>query len=455
MGKLALRLAFFAAGLNYTVLKLGEIFHRESPLLLTVALCVPAVVLGSASWWAVRSFARSWPVAVCALIVLLGLLHAGYRDNNRGIVFASYVAMTLPIAALIVEHRCWWLCARTYVYANALALGLAFWFEYQNHGIGMLSNLYRFGFLMSNDGTMRLANPNVVGGQLAFASVLAFVLYLRSGAGRSDRVETGDRPGRFSLGWSLFLSTGCILTASRGAFFALLGGMLLLTFWGTRSLRVGRVKDLVAVSAVLLSTTMFITVGTGVRPWESLQSRLDLNTEVLTGSGRVLIWKCAYDLWRSDTRRFLYGAGTGTAPDALGRYLGLTRPDGVTPGAVDAHNAFVEWGLSYGLIGLLLGLCLLWTVFKTALRMDRRDGSVNRRALLLCFCLASMNYVTFYQLFFVAAGGLMLSMLSEAPATAAAAGAAKATGTASVGQPPEIAQRASSGPRPGWPAAHA
>ena len=420
MGKLALRLAFAAAGLNFTIVKLGEFFHRQSPLLFIVALCMPAVVLGTASWCTGRSFSRSWPVVVCALIVVVGLLHAGYGDNNRGVVCASYVIMTLPIAALVVENRCWWLCARYYVYGNALALAVAFWFEYQSHGIGMLSKLYRFGFLMSNDGTMRLSNPNFVGGQLAFTAVLAFVLYLRGGSERADRVETGDRPGNFSLMWTLFLSMGCILTASRGAFFALSAGMLLLVLWGTASLKVGRLRDLVAVSIVLIATTAFVAIGTGLAPWENLQSRFGVNREVLTGSGRVLIWKYAFDLWRSNTGIFLVGTGTGTAPDVMGWHLGLTRPDGVTPAALDTHNAFVEWGLSYGLFGILAGTCLLWAVFKKASQMDRREGGGSRRALLVCYGVASMSYVTTYQLFFMAAGSLMMSMLSEAPAVAAA-----------------------------------
>ncbi len=416
MGRLTLKLAFVAAGLNYTVLKLGEIFHYESPLLLAVALCVPAAILGSTSWWAVGSFARSWPVVVCIAIAWLGLIFTLQPNNHRGFVAASYLTMALPIAALIVQHRCWWLCAKVYVFANAFALALTFWLEYQNSGLGMLSKLYRFGFLMSDDGTMRLANPNVVGGQLAFASVLALILYLRTGSRANVAGHPSDRPGRFSLGWSVFLAAGCILTASRGAFVALLGSAAMLLFWGTRSQTAGKLKDLVAVANLLLLMVLFVVVGTGVTPWGNLQQRLDVGVELFTASGRVAIWKAAFDAWCSNTRYFLFGAGPGAAPEALARHVGLTRPDGVTPGALDAHNAFAEWGLSCGLIGIAAGICLLWAVVRKARQMDRREGTVNRQAILVCFGLTSMNYVTYYQLFFVAAGALILSMLSEAPA---------------------------------------
>ncbi len=108
----------------------------------------------------------------------------------------------------------------------------------------------------------------------------------------------------------------------------------------------------------------------------------------------------------------------------------VSKHDGVTPGALDSHNAFVEWGLSYGLLGMLAGVWLAWCILRKAREMDRREGSVSRQALLACFCLASMNYVTTYQLFFVAAGGLMLSMLSEAPAVVTVSGTAAGAGSA-------------------------
>lgn len=422
MGKLALRVAFVAAGLNYTILKLGDVFHRNSPLFMAVALCLPAVIVGSMSWWAVRSFA----ITARGRLYLDCLVGAGLGDPARESPWDRRRQLFDHGAAhcrvdrgepMLVDVR------KIYVFANAFALGLALWFEYQAHGIKMLSTLYRFGFLMNDDGTMKLANPNVVGGQLAFAAVLAFILHLRTGARANPYGKAADRPRRFSLAWTVFLSMGCALTASRGAFFAWLGGMLLLMFKGTNSQEPHRLRDLVAVCSVLLCVTLFAAMGTGFRPWGNLQSRLDADTaEVFTASGRVMIWQSALDTWCSSTRYFLFGAGTGAAPEALGQYLGITKFDGVTPGALDAHNAFVEWGLSYGLVGMVGGLCLLGAIFRNARRMDRRDGTVNRQAILACFCLASMTYVTFYQLFFVASGALILSMLSEVPATVSTRG---------------------------------
>ncbi len=414
LGKWALGLAFAGMGMNFTIMKLGEVFRGKSPLFFVVALCLPAVALGVASWWRVRSFARHWLVVLCVLIAWVGMLYAFEIEKNRPIMLVSYLTMILPIAALIVEHRCWWFCAKVYVLANAVAMGLMLWFQYYAHGFGRLLISHRFGALFSNDGTIKLSNPNVTGGQLAVAAVLAFMLYLRSGASLSTTKEPHANHDRFSLGWTIFLSLGCILTASRGAFVAWFGAMIVLAFWETRTLRFTRLKDFVAISSVLLCATLFAVTATGFTPWESLQVRFDRTQEVLGACGRTTIWKNAFELWRSDPQYFWIGAGTGVAPEALAKFMGLsTSSDPKAMWGLDAHNAFVEWGLSFGLLGMIAGICFLVTLWRKATDLDHREATVNRRAFILCFALASMTYATFYLLTFVVAGALILAMVSQ------------------------------------------
>jgi O-antigen ligase len=249
--------------------------------------------------------------------------------------------------------------------------------------------------------------------------VLAFILYLKPAARVDQTGNTPVRPDNFSLAWTVFLSLGCILTASRGAFAALLGGMAALLFWGTRGQTTSRLKDLVAVSGVLLAMLLFMTVATDFEPWQTLQTRLDNGESVITASGRTEIWKHAFEMWISNPQYLLVGTGTGAVPESLGEYLGLThRYDESVPRALDTHNTFVEWGLTFGLLGMTAGICLLVAVWRKAQELDRRDGSANRRAILICFALRSMTCVTYYQVYVMAAGGLMLAMLSE-PLTAA------------------------------------
>jgi len=409
---------FFVTAFSFMLLKLDEFFAPAlaamdwniRPRMLALLLCLPAAFLGATSWWKVRTFGRTWPAALCIVIAWAGLFYGSDRADYRGLVNATYLTLVLPVAALIVAHRCWWLCARIYVLGNALALALVFCFQWQSSGLAMFTSLYRFGHLRSDDGMVRVSNPNVMGGQLALAAVLALMLYLRgaSPANRDQGSTTGT--GRLGLGWTVFLSLGCILTASRGAFAAWLGGMGLL-FISARRQDPGKLKDMIALSAVLLSSVLFVTAATDFTPWQRLQDRFDRHS-VTTIAGRIPLWRGAFDVWRSNPRYFLIGAGAGMAPKTLGRQLGFVRLNGEIAG-VDCHNSFVEWGLNFGLLGMSVGLCLLLTAWRKAHQLDRRDGNANRRAVLLCFCLAATTFVALFQLSFLPAGALMLAMLSE------------------------------------------
>ncbi|OHB70248.1 MAG: hypothetical protein A2V70_19720 [Planctomycetes bacterium RBG_13_63_9] len=414
MHKIALALAFVATGVSFIALKLGETLHIESPMLIVTIMCLPAALLGLVSWFATDSFARSRFVVLCVALAWVGLLYGAERQNYRGLLNVAYLSSTLFVGALIVESRCWWFCARILVLASTLAMGIAMWFQYQDQGFAMLYQLHRFGRLLNDEGTMKLANPNVVGGQLAFAAVLAFVLHLQSGRQANQNVAVAARPRRFSLCWTVLLSLGCILTASRGAFVAWSGGLGLLVLGGMKDQRFSKLRDLVAVSGVLFLLLMLTTVATECTPWQTLQTRLNDETSVVTASGRVMIWKSALDMWRMDPRRILLGTGTGAAPEVFGEYLlSNDTTDTLIRRTIDTHNAYVEWGLSFGLVGMAAGIGLFVVVIRKARQLDRQDGNVYRQAILLCSGLASMTYVTYYHLFLIASGGLMLSMLSQ------------------------------------------
>ena len=413
LDKLALRLAFAVAGMNFILPKLADVLQGQSPRVVAVVLCLPAAVLGTIAWFSVRSFAKSWPVLLCLAVAWFGLYRVSGVNVNRSTVFITYLTIIVPIATLVVRHRCWWHCAKIYVIANALAMGLALWFEYSIEGSSMMSAFYRFGFLVSEDGTQRLSNPNIVGGQLAFAAVLAFMLFLRGGLclNRNGQWKTSGPP--FSLGWTLFLSLGVVITASRGAFLAWFAGIGTLLFFGLHAQGQRRQTDIIVAGGLMMSLALLMAIATGFSPWESLQTRFDLGGNVWQASGRLEIWKNAFRAWTSSWQYFTLGTGAGVAPETLAHFLRIALPDGVTPAALDTHNTFVEWGLSFGLLGIVVGICLVVAVVYKAVQLDHRDGFFNRRALLLCFFLTSMNYVSFYQLFFISAGALILAMLSE------------------------------------------
>jgi len=420
MGRLALKLAFFVLGFSFMLLKINELFSLGTPLVFAASLLLPAAVLGGLAWWSVDSFARSWPVVLCVAISALGMLYAGMGENRRGMAAATYLILALPIAALIVKHRCWWLCTKVYVLANASALGWALWLEYRLHGISLFFSARRFGFLWSSDRTMKLANPNMVGIQLAFAAVLAFALYLKETSRAAENPAASRSGGLLTLSCLGLLALGCVLTASRGAFLAMAAGLLVLWLWETKNQMPSQLRGLVATCCVLASLMAFVVVSSDFRPWRALGSRLDSISGVLTASGRVNLWIKAYHAWRSDPRVFWIGTGTGTAPEMLSMANRFTMSDGVTLCPIDTHNTFCEWVLSYGMLGLAAGVPLVFVAVRRAQRLDRRDGMVTRRAILLCFFFSAMNLVTFYDMFFVAAGALVLAMLSDPPPLPAA-----------------------------------
>jgi len=412
MARLFLQIAFAVIGINFTLLKLGEMLHTDSPRLIAIVACLPAAVVGAASWLMNRSFARAWPVVGCLTLAWLGLLYAGLPNNNRGLVCITYLTLAVPLAALIVEQRCWWSCVRTYVLATAGALAFVIWFEFWIGNRGLGGSLQRLGFLMAEEGGTRTANPNIIGGQLALAAVLALMLHLKNAqwdlqAGRPNR-----RRSDFSPLWCVFLSIGCLLTASRGAFVAWFGGISLLLF-SVRNQTTSKVQEMMVAGAMGVALLWFGAIAAGFQPWQSLQERFESPGEVLTASGRLTIWQDAYSTWRSKPRYMAIGTGIGVAPDRLGQHAHYTLSDGLTLVALDSHNTFVEWGLSLGLVGVMAGLALAASVYRQASRLDRLDGTYNRRAMLLTFALASMTFVTFYKLFFVAAAALLLAAMSE------------------------------------------
>ncbi|HUT59064.1 MAG TPA: hypothetical protein VNA25_14540, partial [Phycisphaerae bacterium] len=247
MARIVLTFTMIVAAFHFLIPRLGDFFGIAPWRFIGLSMYLPAVILGTRSWWKTRSFARSWPAVLCVLIAWVGLLYAGKTESNRGVLIAAYLTMVLPVAALIVENRCWWHCVRVYVVASVAALALVIWFECRTHAGAMHLSLIRFGLLVSEDQSRYTANPNQVGGQLAFVAVLGFMLYLRREAARLRQASTPPRQDAFGLAGVVFLSLGCILTASRGAFVSWFGGMALLLFYGTGRIAPSKFKDLVAL----------------------------------------------------------------------------------------------------------------------------------------------------------------------------------------------------------------
>ncbi len=413
MARFSLILAFVMSAVGFLIPKLNEILDIELPGAFYLIFHLPAVILGMGSWCKVRCFAHSWPVVACVLAASLGLLYGAETKSWQGVMIAVSLAAVLPIAALIVEHRCWWLCAKTYVVTNAFVLAAVLWFAYHEEHRGL--SLFRLGWLRSDDGMVVLRYPNHLGSQLAVAAVLAFILYLHAGTKGNQVQSTSNRRGAFSLGWTVFLSLGCILTASRGAFVACFGGMGMLFFWGTRALPSSKLKDLLVVLWLAILVALCLSVAGVPIPGGSLQERFagPDGSNLATLGNRTTIWKSAYNAWRSDMKYTIRGVGTGRASEIVGRFHEFAKGDGYGIHRKSCHNTCVEWLVSLGLLGAVPAICLLGIACSRARELDARDGTVNRQAILISVLLASMVGIIYSRFDWIGVAPLMLAMLSQ------------------------------------------
>ena len=446
MAKFALQLAFVVSALGFVYPKFSESINQPVIPFINLVMYIPAVLIGSWYWWKGRSFAGSWPVIACVILVWVGLAYAGNSESDRGLLIAALLTIVLPVAALIVEKRAWLMCAKTYVIANAVAMAMALWYETRGDLANSWLVVYRFGFLWSEDGSTELGNPNQVGGQLAFASVIAFIIYLKDFSARKRRAS-GPVGANLYLGLAVFLSLGCLLTASRGAAACWLVGMGMLTIWGTRSQSPARQKGLAFLMAGGVLLAVFGVVASGSSPWENLQKRIG-DDSVFSMGNRMQIWQDAYIAWTSDPDFILRGAGTGMADEVLGRITVDAEEDDYGVLRKNCHNSFVELILSFGILGIICGTALAASMFHKALLLDHGERNVGRLAILLTALVFAMTAVSYRHPCWLATGSLILAMVSGTPARRRAPAAGMSRSESSTDSPRPHSGRPGRG-RPG------
>lgn len=413
---LALRLAFIAAAPGV----LTGILIMTASITITryvqMVLYIPAVLMGLRIWCRSTSFARSVPVLASVLIVWVGYAYASPQSID-GLEFIAQVTVVLPVAALIVECGAWMLCARTFVYANIPVLIAIFLVEYQKHGTDLFLGIHRFGLVYIEEEGRMVANPNAIGGQFAFVAVLALALVLRTGTARARQLA-GRHPKGVSLAWPVVFAFASLLTGSRGASAALTAGTGTLLLGGLKSQRPSRVRDLLMIG--MLAASLLVTLATTnafaiFAPWRTLTARWGVVENVDTVGNRTVIWEAAYRAWKDNSVRTILGTGTGAAPMVLGQYCDDASPrDGHY--LKSSHSVYVEWGLSFGLVGLIPALAMLFSTVRRARRLDRLDGTSTRQAILICIGLWAAVACIHRHPSSLAIGSLMLAMLSDPPA---------------------------------------
>jgi O-antigen ligase len=416
----ALILAFISAGIGIVLTKISDELNLAFPAFLNLILCIPAVLLGTRSWLTRPSYARSWPVVACVLAAWIGLLYAADIDSKRGYLIATVLAIPLPVAALIDELRAWRLCARVFVLTNVVALAFILWFEYKSCHGSLFGAMTRIGFLYSIRRGAPLSNPCAVGGQLVIASILATILYFQ-GLPRFGRPASAyaSRHNGLYLASSIVLLIGCLLTASRAAFVTWFFGAGYLFLFGTKGLPTTRIRNIIALSAMLFGLGLFTSLLAGVTPWSGLQDRFvgERAGSLKTIGGRQQIWQSGLQIWLSDSFfTFCFGVGTGVADNRLGELeIEHASLDKYGNPMRNPHSVFLEWLVNFGLLGVIPGVCMLVAMFYRARELDTHDGSVARVAILLTVCLFSTTDVLYRDPCWIGVGALILSMFASPP----------------------------------------
>jgi O-antigen ligase len=251
----------------------------------------------------------------------------------------------------------------------------------------------RFGYLMDASG-IPILNPNEVGVQLALAALLSLFLHEKTQRKR----------------WLILtLAFGIVVfwTGSRSAF------VTLLTVIGVAQVLVHRSRLNWIIGGGLTALCIIVLFGIRVAPLSVLEERFLAQEELVTLHRRTEIFTPVYDALISSGKNLTVGAGLGGTWKAVGRFASSRSQaevgeDGVV--RLHTHNGYLEWLLSCGLIGALLGLVVLGKLARLSVELDRVDGSWVRTRLLLFGLVFSLTGVPFHQIWWVTFGSLFLAL---------------------------------------------
>ncbi|MEZ4870290.1 MAG: O-antigen ligase family protein [Caldilineaceae bacterium] len=216
------------------------------------------------------------------------------------------------------------------------------------------------------DGVLRLVGPYFSPNHTALYLERTFWLGIGLAAGLEGR-------WRYGL-WVLcgVVGSALLLTASRGALLlALPAGMLVFGWCYGQRRQIGTARGfrrhrwLIGGCIVLLGSLLWLLA-------PAVGERLTNSTTV---TQRLLIWQSTLTLWRD---YWWFGVG----PEGFfWRYPAYLAPAALSePNLHHPHNVWLELGASWGVIGLLWLLAILWQVGRQSVKVVRRTPLVDSQA---------------------------------------------------------------------------
>ncbi len=367
----ALFILFFGEGLTLVVpyvaaccsVSLSTWYVTRYNLLVTL----PAALLGTWHYVKYGGIAKSAPLVGCVLWMAATLTWTEPTELGRGMVIFVGVAITLPLAALIVRTGLHKECSLWFSASFVVSLLLAFFH-------GMESTDGRFGDVV--EGGDVVMNSNGVGCDAAIVLLLIYRLYEVHGAvhrrrGLPGAVYTFYLPA-LALGAAVLGS----MSVSRTAAVSLGASVLVSLVWNVAK---GSAVAFRILAILIFLGCLSFALG-ALDPW------LERFTDNDIGSlnGRTDIWECGRDLAADLKINSFLGLGMGSSDKFLGCATGwgVVHPtDGIL--RCHSHNQYLEWFLELGLVGVVLGMWLMQKIVRTAWRLDQHDRTIHRRALLV------------------------------------------------------------------------
>ncbi len=164
----------------------------------------------------------------------------------------------------------------------------------------------------------------------------------------------------------ILLVLGVLKTGSRGGLLSLMAGIVQILFF-SRLVKRSIYKWMLVL---LVCIAMLSPLAANVRErWQTVLSGEDYNvanTEAPTG-GRIAIWRSGLGIFAEN---FITGVGIGNASTAMGNKFGKF-------GWLTIHNAYIQVAVELGIIGLLIYLSMLKTVWTNCSIVLKMPGSID------------------------------------------------------------------------------
>ncbi len=308
------------------------------------------------------------------LVLAIGLSYTsnferGIKIIERFLSFAVLPVIFYTSASLVNSNR--YKIIKTYIYANVVFFIITFLYAlYRQLDISINKALginwyyfYRYDFL-----SVFNQHPTYVAMMTLLA--ISFLLFDNIGLNFSKKKI---------LSLVILLSLGILFTGSRQGYIQY---FLIITMYFVQKIRTSLNKQsyifgyfggliilaLIAVNIPIIKERILVTLGVERYYKFYYRKKYSLKNNPET-QGRLLSWQ---DAWQLIKEKPILGQGTGDDNDAL---IAQYRKNGHTylfQKGYNAHNSYIQWWLSGGIILLIVWLGLLFSILFKAVK--RRDG---------------------------------------------------------------------------------